>query len=279
MRLALALLLLFCLTTEAQGTKPTKAKRTKKKSAKKVKQAKKKKPKAKPKPKLPQIGNSIVGSKIKAVKAVKTPKKVRRRRQVPMPRQVVRPHRKFIPRNRIVFVLDVSGSMYGGPLKKAVDACLLFSSDELQVAVITFADKPVRWAGVKDPCRHRKTVKHGRKCLPPAWARLPKHYPEVSGWIGGFTGGGGTEPIPALKSAMSLRRSGLMIVFVSDGIFNVDDNGCVKAVKKMRKWRRKKKLDWVPIVVFGIGYNAKNQSSLKKLAKVGGGGFYVHGKQ
>ncbi len=264
MRLAPVLLLLFCLPAEAQSAKPKKVKKVKRPAAtKKVKKAKKK-------------VVTVVKAKAKA-KAAKTP---RRYRPPPMPLQVVRPHRNFVARNRIVFVLDVSGSMLiGDRLQKAVDACMLFSSDEMQVAVITFNSTTARWAGVKDPCKHPKAAKCGRKCLPPAWARLPKHYPEVSSWVRSFKGSGGTQPVPALETALRMRRSGLMIVFVSDGDFTHNQNLCASAVKRMRKWRRKKKLDWVPILVWGVGENAKNQESLKRLAKVGGGGFYVHGKR
>jgi CO dehydrogenase/acetyl-CoA synthase delta subunit len=89
--------------------------------------------------------------------------------------------------------------------------------------------------------------------------------------------GGGTKPGPALKAAIEDPAHGITIVLISDGddLPMIETTATIDKAQKVRKARGQSP---VPIMVWGAGDKAKDQESLKKLAKIGGGGLWVHGK-
>ena len=153
--------------------------------------------------------------------------------------------------------------------KSAVKAVLhLLGTDDAQVGLISFTRTPERWKGVPR-CTH-PGKKHDRKCVLPGWCAVPLNFKEFYEQLGYYDPNGLTDVDPALTMAMKDPTPGLTIVLVTDGDFYMSQP--VKTIKKMRKWRKKNKLERVHIVVGGVG---KDAAQLKDLAKEGGGGLYV----
>lgn len=161
---------------------------------------------------------------------------------------------------RILFVVDVSGSMYGRSFSRAVSSVRTLAAqptDELQVGVIAFADNAVRWSPTK------KTK----------WAKLPdkKAVQAIAGFLYHNGPGGGTNVVPALKLALSEPKTQLTVVLVTDGIFAEDDADVLKAVEKAQKQRVKQKRGRALLAVLGVG---GQQKVLEKLGTQGQGGYY-----
>lgn len=160
----------------------------------------------------------------------------------------------------LLFVCDVSGSMYGRPFSKALTTFKALASqptDELEIGLIAFADKPVRWLPAK------KTT----------WAKLPnaKAVKKAGSWLKTQGPGGGTKVIPALKLALADKKKKLTVVLVTDGIFNETDATVLKAVETAQKDREKNKLGRALIAILGVG---SKQKVLTQLGKTGKGGYY-----
>jgi Mg-chelatase subunit ChlD len=187
------------------------------------------------------------------------------------PIQVVAPTQETQPFSRVMYILDVSGSMRG-ELPEAIRAVDIFMTDGFQAAVVTFNETHARWTGVNEPCRHGPERKCDQKCLPPGWCWMPKHRIELFQHLSSFAGSGNTMPQSAIEYAYQKAPSECLIVFISDGGF--DTEAAVKAARDGAAWRAAQQLEPTPLLVWSTVYNAGEMSSLVELARVGGAGLW-----
>ena len=171
---------------------------------------------------------------------------------------VVRASSRFS--KHVLFVCDVSASMYGRPFDSALSAFKMVASqpvDDMQVSVIAFSDTITRWA----PSKKTK------------WAKLPSktHVKAADKWLRRQGPGGGTNVVPAMELALKETTGPLTIVLVTDGIFSEDDDDVVKAITKGQAARKKAKKSQAVISVLGIG---TKRAILERIAKDGKGGYY-----
>lgn len=195
----------------------------------------------------------------------------------PLPLVVMPPTMKARPFNRIMYVLDVSGSM-SSHLADAIRVTGTFGSDDSRVAVITFNDTHERWKGVKVPCHHLPAEEHNNSCLEPGWAFMPLHNRELMSHLARFGGKGSTNPTSALEYAFKNAPEGTLIVFISDGVFSVDDYfavpGVLSTLRNVQAWRRVRKLAPVEMLVWATSEQTSKNKSLAELARQGGGGLW-----
>jgi len=196
------------------------------------------------------------------------------------PLEIIRAKKNFRMTNKIVFVVDVSGSMKDHDrLVQAIQSSYLIlncGSDDMDAAVITFTDRAIRWAGKQERCRHDALRKCHRDCDKAGWTKIPTFLKEMVAYLTSLRGSGLTVPGPALKQAIEDTETGLTIIFISDGDFGAEP--AVAAIKAAQKVRKARGQSPVAIMVWGAGGMAKDKESLKTLAKIGGGGLWVHGK-
>lgn len=166
--------------------------------------------------------------------------------------------------NRILFVVDVSGSMRTGPyLDEALASLRTIAdvpTDDLQIAVLAFNKDLYRWAGKPGP-----GIQDG-------WASLPdsEALSAVSAWLSGM-GTGDTVVAPALSAAFREDMRNLTIVLLTDGRFNgpMDAN----ALALVRNYQRVRETCAYGRAVFiVIGY-ANPPASLQELAE---SGYYIY---
>jgi len=215
------------------------------------------------------------------------------------PEQIMKAARGFRVTDRVLFVIDVSGSMDNDKLREGIDSALLILRspvDDFRVAAIAFTSTYSRWRG--DPyCVSRnsqRSSRHGvqglarkgplltrrpcsKNCVPYGWASIPRSYKKALAWLESLSGAGTTDPTAALEAALKTATRWLTVVLITDGEFN--PSRPLKAIKAGQAWRKQKKLMPAPIMVWGVGSNARYSESLKKIAKLGRGGFWVHGKE
>lgn len=125
--------------------------------------------------------------------------------------------------NRIIFVVDTSGSMMRDDTAKAVEALVEVAggpTDDLQVRLLTFDDV------VREP-------------EPKGWRRLPD--PVVLAGLRASIpekGDGGTNVLPALRMALEDPEPKLSVVLVTDGVLGCTDAevlpGCVAGWQNAR---------------------------------------------
>lgn len=189
--------------------------------------------------------------------------------------EVLAPAKAFRVTSRLLFVVDVSGSMTGEGERaiSAVRRVLEGPSDELQAGVIAFADAPARWRGVPEPCEHAKDEPHGKRCVLPGWAAFPGRSKELLAWLRSVKPDGGTVVGPALRAALADRADGLTVILVSDGIFGHEL--ALKALAEGQAERRKRKLEPAGVMVWAAGWGARDREALLALAKAGGGGLWA----
>jgi Mg-chelatase subunit ChlD len=202
-------------------------------------------------------------------------RRARRPKRIPAPLEVIPPKRGFRVTNRVLFVVDVSGSMQG-QLQEAVENVLLIvqtPTDDLQVGLITFNHQAIRWKGKETPCKH--AGKHSAKCVRPGWARVPDHYRAFLSYLTAFSAGGMTVPAHALAWALADPEELLTIVLVTDGDFSA--KATVKSIASGQAWRRKHKMAPAQIMVWGVGPDAKQNKALRELVSKTRGGLWVHG--
>lgn len=184
--------------------------------------------------------------------------------------------------NRLIFVIDVSGSMREDEkFAQAIQSVLLilgYKSDEQEIAAITFCGKQARWEGSPECVAHGQGDDCNKRCVPAGWAMVwPGTAEKMVSWLSNHERSGVTDPAPALVAAISEPRDHLSVIFISDGEFSAPP--VLEAVKKAQKARRKAGRSFAPIMVWGAGGGARKQKPLKKLVKLGKGGFWVHGKR
>jgi hypothetical protein len=99
------------------------------------------------------------------------------------PEEVVRAKRGFRMPSRVLFVVDVSGSMKGEPLRQAVSSVLLIAgSDQFRVAAIAFTGSHTRWPGVPrcHPGQHEPQRRPGVQAMPAPAPQLVRKTPAPS---------------------------------------------------------------------------------------------------
>lgn len=189
----------------------------------------------------------------------------------PTPFLVVPPTQEVAPFNRVIYVLDVSGSMQD-VLPEAIRAVDVFMTDDFQAAVVTFNVNFERWEGVSEPCQHDADTECGRRCLPAGWCRLPLHRPELMGYLRSLVGKGDTKPAGAVEYAIRQAPADCLVVFISDGNYT---SWMVRQAAE-RGMRARKELGQVPtqILVWSTDSNATPRQPLVDLARIGGGGLW-----
>lgn len=153
--------------------------------------------------------------------------------------------------NRMVFLVDVSGSMSGNDYKEAVtliDGIVSQQTDDFKIKVIAFNGGYQEWQKKWEPFPSA----NGRK-------KLLK-------WLKGLKITGVTDPTPALKKALTYKEKNKSLVLVSDGFFHH------AAFEKV--WKKKK----LTLATLGVGIRAKTNTTMKHLGKIGKGGYFIRKK-
>ncbi len=172
---------------------------------------------------------------------------------------------------RVLFVVDVSGSMAGMKFDRASQAVLEIAGqpvDEMEIGLIAFDNHPSRWPGIPEE------GVEGRPGVPKGWAALPSQeaVDDASTWLRKINPTGGTRAIPAMEAALAEDRNQLSIVLVTDGQFYQETSAKIlAAVKEAQKRRVDKGLGRAVVLVYGVG---DTHSILEELGKRGHGGFY-----
>lgn len=179
-------------------------------------------------------------------------------------RAVVRPTDRLS--RRVFVVLDVSGSMTGDSLQRAmrlVGELLHSPIDDYELAIGAFSDRTWRWEGVPEPDDYRP--------VPQGWARFPSMdaLNSAQAWLSGFRANGGTNPCAALREALQEGRKDMSVLLVTDGKF---DNGPAAALEVFNAEMSKRR---VVFMVYGVGNGVENEAHLAYMGREGGGGFWV----
>lgn len=171
------------------------------------------------------------------------------------------------PTKNMLFVVDVSGSMGSTEFARALGAVAMIAGqpiDDGAFGVLAFADQPTRF-------KH-----NGRD-----WFELPseRSVKRATTWLAASGSSGNTLLAPALKAALRDKRRKLTIIVVSDGFLGgrSEELDCLKAIREGQALRVKAKLGKALVMCYGVGsYPAAvgTHSTLAKIAKAGGGGFY-----
>jgi hypothetical protein len=194
------------------------------------------------------------------------------------PKQVVPPKEGFRISDRVIFVIDTSGSMSDGQrVSEAIRGALMIlgsATDDFQAALVGFSDVARRWEGDPQPCTHEASEDHDRRCVLPGWASLPWSLQEALKWLNSIEADGVTNADRGIHEAMSDKTPGLTLVLITDGAIDVE--GALKAIKIGRLVRKQKQLGDTAVMIWGVGRFAEKASTLNEIAKIAGGGFYVH---
>lgn len=157
-----------------------------------------------------------------------------------------------IPPREYIFILDVSGSMYGYPLETAKEVIQDLVSNLRETDIfnlILFSDQ---------------TMKMSPKSAPATKENINRaiHFIEDQ------EGGGGTELLPAFRSALKLPRTeqfARTIITITDG-YIYDETSIFEAIHK--------NLDTTNFFSFGIG-DSVNRALIEGIAKAGQGESFI----
>jgi len=193
-----------------------------------------------------------------------------------MPLELVRAKKSFRLTDRVIFVVDTSGSMEGLLQQAVASVQLILMSpvDGFQAGLITYSAYAIRWKG-KPEHKHDPKEKCGDHCVRQGWASMPSHYPSLMRYLLTCSADGSTDLARAIRVAMRDPCDRLTVALVTDGDVNVKE--AEEAYKKGLAWRKEKKLPPVNFMVWGAG--DYHREKLKELARIGGGGLWVHGKK
>ena len=160
---------------------------------------------------------------------------------------------------RIMLVIDVSGSMSGDKLPKAVNAALkivIFPTDALQVGVIAFDDVAVRITNPVD-----KSLWFTLPGIPSAKA--------LRSQLKGLGLGGSTNPNGALRIAF-LEKNVQSVVLITDGDFNIGKDPAVTVLAAQKDLSDKKR--FIPtFAIMAIHASDSTMANLLILADKTGG--------
>lgn len=177
--------------------------------------------------------------------------------------------------NRIIFVVDCSGSMTNmGLIPKAIAWVRMISeqpTDHMEVAAIAFDEGFSRWPGVPEPPK-----------IPPGWAALPSAEAtnSLNGWLNAaqFILGGGTNLLPALQAALEDKRPGTSIVIVTDGGLADPPDRLIGMIPAKQKERGDDGRGSAILTIFGVHQPTAKIDYLVKIgeaAKDAFGGYYT----
>jgi Mg-chelatase subunit ChlD len=175
------------------------------------------------------------------------------------------------PFSKVIYVLDVSGSMRG-ELAEAIRTIDVFMTDDFGAAAVTFNAEHARWKGVENHHGHDATAPCNNRCSPAGWCRMPEHRLELLAHLNSFIGDGDTQPASAVAYAIRNAPAECLIVFISDGGFV--GAPVVDAAKAGIAWRKEQEMAPVQLLVWSTKKDADKQTSLVDLAKIGGGGLW-----
>ena len=158
------------------------------------------------------------------------------------------------PGKYLVYLVDVSGSMAGARLTKALEAFDLLAGqpvDQAYLRVDAFAGS------------HRKR----------RWAKLPSadELAQAEAWLSKqfYKLDSSTRLLPALVEALAEKPKALTIVIVTDGELGEDRLEDLETEIKAAQRKRKVK---ALIGVVGVGHS-KPRAKLKRIAELGRGGY------
>lgn len=169
--------------------------------------------------------------------------------------------------SRIVFLVDVSGSMKGPKIDRAIDAVVgpegiaRQAGDQLEIAVVSFASEVQRWPGVPE------------EGVPADWAGLPSDDALVAarGWLEGQGSDGcSTDLCPALRLALAEERDELSLVIVTDGVLS-DADAVLGVLREGQAARVARGLKPAVVAVWGVD---GDEPILREIGQAGRGGFF-----
>lgn len=171
--------------------------------------------------------------------------------------------------NRLLLVVDVSGSMRGAAIRRAQDAVLTAVSretDDLHFGVITFGGTSLaRWEGIPE------------EGVPEGWAALPSAIAveQAYQFVTSFAGSGDTPVLPALCAALQERTGKLSIALLSDGCFPVLPVGpAMSTVAQLQESRRLDGRGYAVIQTYCV-IPGESEFMTQLGERWGGGAFYV----
>jgi Mg-chelatase subunit ChlD len=155
---------------------------------------------------------------------------------------------------KIVFVVDRSGSMDPLKVQDAIEQFInivtrLDPSLEVEICLYSFESNTKRWSEGWQKMPSLPVLNKAR-----AFLALPV--------------GGSTQVVPALRQSLAEKKEKLTVILISDGDFDETTETILKVIKAEQAKRK------VPAVLGCIGVGHVQQDSLKKVAEVGGGGYY-----
>ena len=161
------------------------------------------------------------------------------------------------PKN-FIFLVDVSGSMEGPEIAKAISAFLLIARQPIDAGsftIYTFAEVVAMW--------------------PEGWQKMPSEdaVRKAQKFLESIVPGNGTQVVPALREAFRGKKKALSVVLITDGFFDEHDVRVAQHLKLAKTERAA--LGLPPVVLGAIGiHGEKTMNSLAAIAKAGGGGYY-----
>ena len=173
--------------------------------------------------------------------------------------------------NRVIFIVDISGSMRGDKWEKAfrwVTQQVMSETDEMQFAVIAFDEKSYRWEGIPEPDLPEP--------VPPEWAALPS---AIAGnfaaeWLHERFTGGNTSIGPALTNAFAEKREKISIVIVSDGQFSENLEQVEKLVTALDAKRAE--MGFGRPIVLCYGFSTEESDRMARIAELTEGGYKLY---
>lgn len=168
--------------------------------------------------------------------------------------------------NRILLVLDVSGSMAGPKLERAIAAALQVAragTDELELSAIAFAGGYARWPAPQQEGSD----------APRLWVECPDETAVSSllAWLRTpLLADSSTHLAPALERALAEPRDKLSIVIVSDG----ELHDAQKALEVLRAGQAKREKEGLGLAVVACWTIGGDSPALNELAREGKGGCW-----
>jgi hypothetical protein len=172
-------------------------------------------------------------------------------------------------RNKVVFLVDVSGSMNVAPLYTAIqlvqETCEN-PTDDLEVAIYAFSDATHRWPGMPET---------------PGWGKLPsvETLKEIKKFFANYRRGAGDTRVAASIAAALELEGEISIVLITDGIFDQES-----FLEMVDAYQEKRKTP-ANILILQVGSPSMvtlpngvtipwNSEHLRKVADKYGGGMY-----